>query len=200
MKKLMLIRHGETDYTKEGRYCGLQNIPLNARGIEQVHKLSQALRKAKVDEIYSSDLSRCAKTAGIIFKNRGIHKRRGLREIDFGKLSGKNHVDVKHLYPDLYRRWLTDPKSARMPKGETLIGFAKRVERCFKDITKISKNKIVVLVTHGGPIRVVLLHVLKMGLDKFWELEQDTAALNIISFESRTPRVIKMNDTSHLRA
>lgn len=199
MKKLILIRHGETDYGLQGKYCGYDDIPLNANGIKQANCLRAKLKKIRIDIVYSSDLKRAYQTAKIIFQNKVIHKRKGLREIDFGQFSGLTFEEANRLYPDVYKIWLNNPANAKIPDGENLHNFAKRVKGSFNKIFKQNMKKTVALVTHGGPIKIVLLKILNQDLDKFWDIQQDLAALNIIEFRNGTAKVVRINDTLHLK-
>ena len=198
MKKLILIRHGETDYTAERKYCGHSNTPLNSKGIKQADCLRPKLKKIKIDRIYSSDLRRAYQTAKIIFKNRTIIKKRNLREIDFGKFVGLTWEESSILYPDIYKTWVGNPTDTEIPNGESMRNFVKRVESCFIKISNRNSDKTVAVVSHGGTIRIILLKILRQDLDKFWTIEQNIAAINIIEFENKTPRLLKINDTSHL--
>ncbi|MBL7069421.1 MAG: histidine phosphatase family protein [Candidatus Omnitrophica bacterium] len=199
MKRLILIRHGETQYSKKGQYCGFEDASLNATGVEQSHRLKQRLRSFKVDKVYSSDLKRCLDTACIVFGNKVIHKRRGLREINFGALVGLRYDDLKKEYPELYRLWPRSPEKLKMPKGEHMLDFTRRVKRCFNEIARKNRRKVVVIVAHGGSLRVILLKLLKKTLDKMWEIEQETAAFSVIDFVGGVPKILKINDTSHLK-
>ncbi|MCQ9207675.1 MAG: histidine phosphatase family protein [Omnitrophica bacterium] len=182
MKKLILIRHGETEYTRQRRYCGHGDIPLNIKGIEQAKRLRAKLKNIKIDIIYSSDLKRALQTAKIAFPKRIIYKRKGLRENDFGQFSGLTFGEASKIYPRVYRRWMCNPLEAKIPDGENLPNFAKRVEGCFKRIFDRNPKRTVVLVSHGGAIRIMLLKLRHQGWDKFWDITVKTADVNIIRF------------------
>ena len=188
MKKLILIRHGETEYTKTRRYCGHEDIPLNAKGIKQAKRLSGKLKSMRVDRIYSSDLKRALETAKIAFPKKTILKKKRLREIDFGEFSGLTFEEAKRIYPRSYKTWLNDPAKSRIPKGESMSILKNRVEACFKIIFGQNPKKTIALVSHGGPIRIILLKILGQNLDKFWNIKQDTATINVIEFKKNGPR------------
>jgi len=199
MKKLIIIRHGETDYSAAKRYCGFQDVPLNRNGVKQAERLGRRLKKTKVDRVYSSDLLRARETARVAFGGRKINALRCLREINFGSIAGLRYDDLKKKYPGIYRLWAERPELLKMPGGESLARFSARVERCLAGIARKNKGKSVAIVSHGGPIRVILLKLMKKGLDKMWDIEQNAAALNVVSFKSGEAKILKMNDTSHLR-
>ena len=199
MKRLILIRHGETPYSAAKRYCGFQDVSLNRTGIKQSRRIGNRLKKIKIDEIYSSDLKRCLETARIAFKNKKIHVRKDLREINFGALSGLRYGDLKRKYPKIYNLWARRPERLKMPRGESLAGFAKRVKRSLSGIIRENPDKTVAVVTHGGVTRIMLLKLLGKRLNKMWEIEQSAAAINVIKFVRGKPRVLKVNEISHLR-
>lgn len=198
MKKLILIRHGETDYTLQRKYCGHEDILLSANGIQQAKCLGAKLEKIKIDRVYSSDLGRALQTAEIVFPKQSIIRRKGLREIDVGRFSGLTFEEAEKRYPRIYRMWRDNLSSVKIPKGEKVSDFAKRVRKCSQEIFDHNSGKKVAIVSHGGPIRIILLRMLKQDLDKFWRIEQNVAAVNIVEFKGGEPKILKVNDTSHL--
>lgn len=194
MRKLILIRHGETNYTALGKYCGHKDIPLNKKGMVQADRIWLKLKKTKVDKVYSSDLKRTLQTAKIVFKDKEIFKKKDLREIDFGRFCGLTIKETFRLYPKIYKVWLNKPLDVKMPEGESVADFTKRVLRCFRSISNQNLKKTVAIVSHGGPIRIILLNLLKLGIDRFWDIEQDVAAVNIIEFQNRVPKILKINN------
>jgi len=199
MKRLILIRHGQTTYSAEKRYCGIEDVPLNEVGKKQARCITRKFARQHIDAVYSSDLKRCLETAFIAFPNEDIHKRRAMREIDFGFLSGKRYDDINNVYPRIYDQWLKNPISVKMPGGEAVSGFKRRIEKCFLRIVAQNRRKVVAVVAHGGPIRIIINRVLGKGMNNFWEIRQDTAAVNIVDFKKGLPVIIKINDTSHLK-
>lgn len=177
----------------------MHDVSLNAKGVRQAQLLRQVFRRKSVDIVYSSDLKRCTETAKIVFSDKPLHKRKGLREIDFGLFSGKTYIDVERLYPEIYNDWLTSPQKIRIPGGETLLSLKTRVTDSFERIAAKKSHKVVALVTHGGPIRIILLLLLKKGLDKFWEIEQDTTAFNVVDLKRGRPHFATVNNTKHLK-
>ena len=192
MKRLILIRHGETDYTQEGRYCGREDIQLNRRGKEQARLLAKKFSAIKVDSVYSSDSCRAYMTAQIIFEDKNILKKKDLREIDFGRLSGLNYEEAERLYPSIIRDWSQCPLYISMPEGEAFRGFKNRVSRCYKDIVKENEGKSVVIVSHGGPMRIILLQLLGLGPERFWEISLDAAGICFVEFSKKAPKISMM--------
>jgi len=92
--RLILIRHGMTDWNKEKKYCGRRDIPLSDEGKNQALKLSRKLKSVNFDGVYSSDKKRAIQTARIIFKGLRITKIKGLKELDFGVFEGLTHEEI----------------------------------------------------------------------------------------------------------
>lgn len=198
MTRLILIRHSETDYNLQNRYCGFSDPLLNSKGIWQSEKLAAELKAGEVDKVYASDLKRAYETAAIIFKGNRIEKRENFREMNFGIFEGLTYEEIIQRYAKLYRDWLNNPSKVKIPHGEGLTELKRRVKECLSSILFRDKGKIITVVTHGGPIRIILCAALKYSLKDFWQIRQDIAALNIIEYsEKMEPYVVKMNDTSH---
>jgi len=199
MTRLILIRHGETDFNLQNRYCGFSDPPLNSKGIEQSEKLAAELEAIGVDKVYASDLKRAYETAAIIFKGNSIEKTENFREMNFGIFEGLKYEEIVQRYSKFYRDWIDNPLKVQIPKGEGVRDLSKRVKGRLYSIISRYKDRTIAVVTHGGPIRVILCDALKYGLDMFWQIEQNIGALNIIEYSKKLePHIVKVNDTSPL--
>jgi len=197
MKKLILIRHSETDYVMQKKYCGHEDAPLNANGIKQARNVQLRLEQEDVDKVYTSDLKRACQTADIIFPKKNAIKKRELREIDFGNFAGLTYEQVSGNYPQIYKKWLENPQDSKIPGGESLIEFSKRVITCFNEIVSCNPDKTIAIISHGGPNRIIILKLLGWGLNRFWDVEQDAACVNIFIFKKGVPCALKLNDMSY---
>lgn len=153
-----LIRHGKDDDTVRG---GWSSIGLTEFGVEQVHELGRELESMElgVDCIYSSDLQRAKETAEILaeYLNVPINFRPEFRETNNGDLAGMKNDEASEKYPGLY--WSSLEYTESYPNGESPETFYKRVEEGwlkFKEETRMTGAKNVMLVTHGGVIEVIL--------------------------------------------
>ncbi len=180
--RLILIRHGQTDYNLQNRYCGFSNPALNNKGIKQAKRLAVKLKSLNVDKAYSSDLKRAIQTAKIIFRDLPIEKVSDFREMNFGIFEGLTYEEIIKINPKLYRKWIANPAKVKIPDAEGLRDLNKRVKKRLAHIILQNKNKTIAVVTHSGPIKVILCDILKYGLRQFWQIEQDLGALNIIDF------------------
>jgi alpha-ribazole phosphatase len=196
---LILIRHGETDYSSARRYCGFSDPPLNEEGIRQSRRLAARLRSTRIDKVYASDLMRARQTAEIIFARGSIEPAADWREMNFGLFEGLKYEQLLEKYPTLYRDWVGNPAGVKPPGGEGLGDLRKRVQESVSAIVSQYQGENVAVVTHGGPIRVVLCDALQLGLTAFWQMQQAVGALNVIDYaEGAPPVVMAMNDVSHL--
>ncbi len=107
MIQLILIRHGQTQWNREGRWQGQADPPLNAFGRRQARRAALELRGARLDHLYSSDLRRALETAHIIGADLGLAviPDPRLREINLGRWQGMLSADIEAQYPDEFRRW-----------------------------------------------------------------------------------------------
>jgi len=196
MTRLILVRHGETDHNLENKYCGFSDPPLNDKGIRQARRLADRLKETRIDKVYSSDLKRAYQTADIVFKDRSIEKFSDLREMNFGIFEGLKYEEIIKKYPELYREWIIDPIEVKIPGGEGLVDLSKRVKKRLHVILSRHKGENVAVITHGGPIGVILCEDLR----RFWQIKQELGALNIIDYtDGLSPLVVKENDSSHIK-
>ncbi|MDP6685317.1 MAG: histidine phosphatase family protein [Candidatus Omnitrophota bacterium] len=191
--KLILIRHGETDWSRERRYCGITDIPLNNKGEQQALEAFKKLEKEEVDEIYSSNMKRPFQSAKIIFKNRQIQRLNAFREMNFGIFEGLTYKEVMHKFKDIYESWLDNPLKNIIPEGEGLRDLTKRVKIALEEILSCNKNKTIALVSHAGPIRVILCDALGLDLKEILNIPVNLASIHIIEFVNGKGKVLVQN-------
>lgn len=201
MKRLILIRHGETDWSKENKYLGTAEIPLNQKGIEQAKAIAQALKREVLNTVYSSILSRAMVTAEIIAKESGVplQKDPRLNELSFGSWEGQTLAEITEQDPNVWSRWQEEFESFSPPRGEQIRELKDRVLYFLQTLIESPDYHAVAIVSHAGPIKVILLHALGAPLKSFWRIKLDLGAISIIEYYSHGPIVTSINDTSHLR-
>lgn len=196
--KVILIRHGETDWSYQKRYCGFTDIDLNEKGRQQARRLLKRLSKEKIHKVYSSDMKRTLQFAEIVFKDLPAEEMLDLREMNFGIFEGLTYKDIMEKYPKVYREWLGNPLDIIVPRGESLKTLARRVRKALKRILSQNSDKKVAVFTHGGPIRVILCDILELDLKEVWKIEQGLASISIIEFVEGRGKVHLLNDISYL--
>jgi len=201
MTRLILIRHAQSDYNLENRYCGFSDPRLNNKGIWQSKRMAAYLENVSVNMVYSSDLRRAYETAMIIFKNESIEKVADLREMNFGIFEGLMYKEIIEEYPELFNSWINNLTESQIPQGEGLKDLSKRIKKRLSFILSQHGGETIGMVTHGGPIRIILCDALGYDLEMFWQVEQGVCALNILDYSKESlPLVVKMNDVSHLNS
>jgi len=159
---LLLVRHGETDWNREGRWQGHSDTHLNDAGREQARRVARELHG--VDVLYSSDLARARETAEIVAGALGLPVRPDarLRERSFGAWEGLTTPEIEAGFGDAHGRWLTGD-GAGADDAEPFDAFGARVTSFLSEVLERHPGETVLVVAHGGSIRVI--HALASGLD-----------------------------------
>jgi broad specificity phosphatase PhoE len=197
MTRILLIRHGETDWNLKRLYQGHSDIALNETGLAQGARLRARIAGEMIDNVYSSDLKRAYEFARMAFGPRHVEARRGLREMHFGELEGLTYEEIGARYPGFYAAWLSDPSQAVIPGGESVAKFKKRVLETFFDILAINEGKAAAIVTHAGPIRTIMQKL--FNAVNFWETPANSGSINIIDLDKGTAHLVISNDTAYLK-
>jgi broad specificity phosphatase PhoE len=162
MTTLILVRHGETDWNRDGRWQGHSDTHLNDVGREQARRVAAELDSA--DVIYTSDLARARETADIIAAALDVDVRTDprLRERSFGAWEGLSAPEIEEQFADELARWRVGD-GAGAADAEPFEAFAGRVRAFVDDTVARHPDETVLVVAHGGSIRVI--HALAGGLD-----------------------------------
>jgi len=160
---LLLVRHGETDWNRDGRWQGHSNTSLNARGRDQARELADDLTE-EIDAVYSSDLARARETAEIVAARLGLDIRLDprLRERGFGSWEGLTGHEIEERDADALARWRAG-EGPGAHDAEPFDAFAERMRRFLDDVLQRHPGERVLVIAHGGSIRVI--HALATGLD-----------------------------------
>jgi len=185
MTKLILIRHGETDWNTEGRWQGQIDLPLNANGLEQAEQIANCLSESKICAIYSSDLNRAVETAKALEKVTGlpIHIDPRLREIHQGEWQGLLVEEIKERYAEAFQKRLENPCSVAPPGGETAKNVHKRVIKAINEIVKKHPGEKIAIISHGFAIAVAWVHFNKIPFELVWDFVPSNASIHEIKVE-----------------
>jgi broad specificity phosphatase PhoE len=168
MTRLVLIRHGETDWNVEGRYQGQADPPLNAKGMAQAAELAGRLAKLpRLDIIYSSPLLRASQTAEVVADKLGgpLHLESRFMEIHQGDWQTRLRSEIEGLYPELFKSWETTPWEVCPPQGETLQQVQERVYAAIDEIITRHPEERVGIVSHRIPLALIKLRY-QEGMDR----------------------------------
>jgi broad specificity phosphatase PhoE len=202
MTQLILVRHGETEWNRVERFRGQVDIPLNATGLAQAAATAQRIEMEwRPVAIYSSPLSRAVQTGEAIAKpfHLSVVPLPGLIDIHFGDWQGLTPDEVQARWPVEYRHWLTRPGSARIPGGETLEELRQRGAQAIWELARQHSEEMIVVVGHTDINRAILLGLLGLDIDRFWQIGQDNCAVNRIDIHQNQVALVSWNETVHLR-
>jgi broad specificity phosphatase PhoE len=199
MARILLIRHGKTKLSKEERFWGKTDVPLSAVGIKQATQLGKRLAEEKITTIYSSAQTRARFTAEIIAAPHKVEVKPlpELNECNFGFIEGLTFKEIYRLYPDV-AEGLKNREAVAFPGGESLDDLNKRVEQFLKRLSVHKEQDTVAVVAHGGPLRLLVCHLMGFELILWRQLRLDLASLSIIETFPGSNFLTLFNDTCHL--
>jgi alpha-ribazole phosphatase/probable phosphoglycerate mutase len=201
MIRLLLVRHGETEWNRQKRFQGQRDIPLNEFGRQQVSVLSRRLKNEAINARYTSDLSRAWETAKSISTINGelvMIKDSRLREMNFGEWEGLTWAEIREKDPSVMENWSKYLAEKGPPGGETLFRFSERILKFSEEINKTHLDETVLLVAHGGTIMVLICLLLGHPIEKYWQFRIEKASISDISVYPEGVIINQLNDTSHL--
>lgn len=201
--RIILIRHGETEWNRLHRFQGQSDVALNLNGNIQARALALALKKEAITAIHSSPLKRAMETAlhiGRYHPATPLIKESGLMEMNLGDFEGMEAQQWATQYPEFRKSWEKNPASLTMPGGESLEQVQHRAVEALQRVSEsYAPGSTLLLCSHNFAIASLLCFASKIPLDQFREMRQDTAALNIMYTNGTDFQVIKVNDRNHLK-
>ena len=200
MLRLLLVRHGETAWNATGRFQGQMDIDLNVVGQRQALALAERLASEEIHAVYASDLRRAYDTALAIAARHpvAVHAEPRLRQMDYGSWQGLTDAQMQEQDPEGFADWNADQVNRSPPGGESLSQVANRLTSLLDEVRAQYAHQTVVLVSHGGTVRLVLCLLLGHPLSAHWQFEVDNTAIAEIELQDRGPVLIRWNDTHHL--
>lgn len=172
---IYVVRHGETDYNRRKVYFGWSDICLNEAGRKQCIKLKEELIKVEFTEVWASSSQRTIESARIIANESIIKTDTRFRELNFGQWEGLDYLTIEKEYPLQWKAWGADWQQYSLPGGESFMDFYKRVEYAWMDLKNKmlmgKKEKNILLVVHGGTVKVIQLIEKKLPLQDFWQIK-----------------------------
>lgn len=207
--RLLLVRHGETEWNRVSRFQGGIDVPLNDNGRAQAQQACEFLKDVQIDFAVSSPMLRPKETAGIVLKqhpNVKLDLQEQFREIDHGLWEGKYESEIKQEYPELLHQWQIAPETVQMPEGENLQQVWDRAIACWDGIvqsTELSDTELKtgLVVAHDAINKVILCHVLGLSPASIWCIKQGNCAVTVVDYPhglKKAPILEAMNITSHL--
>ena len=200
-RKLVLVRHGQTDFNVQHRLPGqLAGVPLNAEGRHEAQTTGEALRALPLTAIIASPLERTMETASYVNGARGltIQQDRDLLDTDYGRFNGQNYDELDKSDPQ-WLRFLANP--LRSPRGvESFAQVQQRAVRAAERWRTASEvGEWVALVTHADLVKLICAHYLGIPLERVPLFGMDNAAVSLLAFHpdvTEPPSLLCFNWTS----
>lgn len=204
MAHLLLIRHGETIWNREGRFQGAKDVPLSNKGRAEARQLGAYLRDKPLDAIYSSHLSRALDTAQAVafHHNLPVQVVEGLGEINMGEWAGLSWEEIWDKWPELGRQWYASPPdSPPPPGGEYYPDFQARAMDALEGIAAGHDSAdLVAVVTHGGIIRAVINKLLGISWGTRGKFFIKNCSITPMSWHPQGLVVVEgINDVCHMQ-
>ena len=203
--RIFLVRHGETNWNKEGRFQGQIDIPLNENGKDQARRTSEYLRDVYFNKAFSSSMHRPYETAQIILqknKDLKIEKIDSLVEISHGLWEGKLEAEIREQWPILLKNWHDKPEEVMMPEGESIKDVSERSSLAFNKICLSQKeNDLTLLVAHDAVNKTLICNIFEISYSNIWMIKQGNGGITVIDLfndPSKPPVISALNITTHL--
>ncbi|HPP06639.1 MAG TPA: histidine phosphatase family protein [Syntrophorhabdaceae bacterium] len=200
MKKIYILRHGETQWNKEEIFRGRNDIPLNEVGLKQAELASYYFKDKGIERIFSSPLLRAMQTAEAVSKTVGgdIEIVEEFIDINFGIWEGLTVKEVEKNFPEDFDIWVKSPQMLNIKGAETLEAVRKRIASGFERILS-EKSENLLIVTHRAICKIIVLFLLDMGNEFFWTMKFDPASITLLEKHSNRYLLVFSNDTCHLQ-
>lgn len=201
MTRLILVRHGRTEWNRVERFRGRTDIELDAVGIKQAEATAERLSSLPIAAIYSSPLRRALTTASTVAKRCKLNAQvlDGVIDIDYGDWHGLSPQEAAAKDPYLFSLWLDSPHLVKFPRGESLSDVRERCALTVNELIHRHKEETFVIVSHKVVCQVMILELLGLDSAYFWRIAQDVCAINVFEIRNNTPSVLLLNDTCHLK-
>jgi broad specificity phosphatase PhoE len=201
MTFIYLVRHGQTAWNKEEIFRGRTDVPLDETGLKQAEFAGEYFKGMEIHAIYSSPLARSWMTAEKIaqFHFLKVQPLEGIIDMSFGNWEGHPHEEIKKMDSRRYRRWREEPHRVSLPRGENLEEVRVRSMAALEKVIQSNPEKTLVLVSHRVVNKVLICGILGIDNSHFWQIGQDTTAINLIQHRDGKYILSLLNETCHLK-
>lgn len=201
MRRIILVRHGQTVWNKEEIFRGRIDIDLDEVGIAQAKLLARTLGNQQINAVYSSPLKRAVNTAISIanYHQNKVCIDDHFIDMNYGKWEGKSCDEIKETFRDLYQKWIKDPHLIRIPDGETLNEVRLRAIIGLNQILDKYEGKTIIIVSHRVVNKMLICALLGLENSSFWKIKQDTACFSIFDYDDNNFTLTLHNESCHLK-
>ena len=188
--QILLVRHGETEWSASGKHTGRTDIPLTAEGRRQAELLRERLTGLSFARVLTSPLQRAAETCRLAGLGEAAETRDELLEWDYGRYEGLTTPEIRAEVPD-WSLWRDG-----CPDGEKAADVGRRVDPLVAELRSLEADAIV--FAHGHLLRVLTATWLTLAPETGAHFALSTAAVSILGLERETPVMLLWNGAAHL--
>jgi broad specificity phosphatase PhoE len=197
MTLIYLVRHGQTAWNKEEIFRGRTDVPLDETGLKQAELVAGYFKGIEIHAVCSSPLARAWQTAQS--HSLKVQPLQGIMDLSFGNWEGHPHQEIKKIDSERYRQWVEEPHRVRLPGGESLDEVRVRSMAALEEVIQKHPGKTLVLVSHRVINKVLICGILGIDNSHFWQIGQDTTAINLIQHKNGKYILSILNETCHLK-
>lgn len=197
VKEVYLLRHGDTDATERGYYAGWMDIPLSERGKRRIELVRKLLPWDGFRKVLVSPMKRTLETARIVVPDEPLEICEEIRERSFGSWEGKGWKEIETSFPEEMAEWRRDPLRFTPPGGESFEVVLARVVSFWERLRREPEGRYLV-VTHGGVIRSLLVHLLRMDFASTFHVLLDPGVVVKIREEDGFAQLVHIVNTEEV--
>jgi len=199
MKRFILVRHAQSEYNEKGIFQGRLDSDLTPLGFVQARLLTARIRRERPEVVITSPQRRAYKTALMIsdILSVPLEVDERIREMSFGLLEGNHFWSMFERNKEMILKWLKNPVENPLPTQEDMKSFEKRLREFMNELLQ-RKEKVIVIVGHGGTLHGFLCLALGFGLEKMWHVHMDNTGLSILEWNGEKFFLKTLNETCHL--
>jgi probable phosphoglycerate mutase len=198
---LYLLRHGETECSRNHAFCGAIDSELTTEGVEMAHAFAATYSSTAWEAVFCSPMRRTMETAKPLCGKIGMQPqlRDGIKEIHYGEWEGKTPEVISNQFHDDYIRWSADPAWYAPNGGELAVTIASRAMGVIEEIKQLYSDGNVLVVTHKATIRIILCSLLGIDVGRFrYRWRCPVGSVSVVEFTQHGPMLMSLADQSHL--
>ena len=199
--RIILVRHGESEWNRLGIYQGQEDAPLSELGLRQADALANRLQHETIDTIYTSPLQRARKTAEAIARfhpHVPFVQDEALMEIHHGVWQGLLATEVRERYPEMLEEWRRFPTRCQMPGGESFSNILKRTLNFRERVCDVPADGTILFSTHDVVIKILIADVLGMPMDRINHIWVTNASISVVEYTENSPFLVSLSEACHL--
>lgn len=199
--RMIIVRHGESEWNRIHRYQGQLDAPLSELGLRQADALAERLKHEQFGTIYTSRLQRAALTAEAIANHHptvDLVYDDALLEIDHGDWQGRFAHEIAETFAEGLAEWRQHPTRAQMPGGESFSNILKRTLDFKERTCARHRDQTVLISTHDVVVKILVADALGMDMDRINRIWVTNASISVIEYGDDLPYLVSLSEACHL--